>query len=181
MVDSAILSWNTGGLNMPHKQVSSLEVLQRKKTDIALLQETHLLSGDIKYFADKHYYTLASSSACSKTKGVAIVARRLLKIKILGTWGDTAGRLAVVRAEVSGRKIAFLSIYAPNSYDRHFYAMLTDKMLKLSEYSFLAGADFNAVWNATVDRSGSSETNDQKSASAAMRAWSNSLGLIDLR
>lgn len=109
------------------------------------------------------------------------MARRRLKIKILGTWGDTAGRLAVVRAEVSGRKIAFLSIYAPNSYDRHFYAMLTDKMLELSEYSFIAGADFNAVWNATVDRSGSSETNDQKSASAATRAWSNSLGLIDLR
>lgn len=86
----------------------------------------------------------------------------------------------VVRAEVSGRKIAFLSIYAPNFYDRHFYAMLTDKMLELSEYSFIAGADFNAVWNATVDGSGSSETNDQKSASAAMRSWSNSLGPIDL-
>lgn len=78
----------------------------------------------------------------------------------------------MVRAEVSGRKIAFLSIYTPNSYNRHFYALLTDL---LSEYSFIAGADFNAVWNATVDRSGSSETNDKKSASAAMRAWSNSL------
>lgn len=75
MVDLAILSWNTGGLNAPHKQVSSLEVLRRKNINIALLQETHLLSRDIKYLADKYYYTLASSSACSKTKGVAIVAR----------------------------------------------------------------------------------------------------------
>lgn len=73
MVDLAILSWNTGGLNAPHKRVSSLEVLQRKKCNIALLQETHLLSRDIKYLADKHYHTLASSSACSKTEGEAIV------------------------------------------------------------------------------------------------------------
>lgn len=55
MADFAILSWNTGGLNAPHKLVSSLEVLRRKEIDIALLKETHLLSGDIKYLADKHY------------------------------------------------------------------------------------------------------------------------------
>lgn len=59
----------------------------------------------LKKDIDSYHHILASSSACTKTKGVAIMARYLLEIKIPGTWGDTAGRLAVVRAEVCGSSI----------------------------------------------------------------------------
>lgn len=54
-------------------------------------------------------------------------------------------------------------------------------MLEWSEYTFIVGMDFNAVWNATVDKSGLTEINVcKKSASAAIRALANSLGLADL-
>lgn len=82
--------------------------------------------------------------------------------------------------KISNRKIAFILLYAPNSFDRAFYDNLTDRMLELSDYSFIVGGDFNAVWRAANDRTGKSETRDQKQASAAFQAWANSLGLTDL-
>jgi len=39
---------------------------------------------------------------------------------------------------------------------------------------------FNAVWEEASDRTGKSETGDQKLASTALRAWASSLGLTDL-
>ena len=180
MSELNILSWNAGGLNAPHKRVSTLGLLRKKKVDIALLQETHLLSGDVRRLANKFYHVIASSSSLTKTKGVAIVARRNLKFRLQDTWSDTTGRLTLAKAEHNGKKIAFLSAYAPNCYDRSFYSDMTNIMLELTEYLFIVGGDFNAVWNPTEDRSGGSETRDQELASSALRAWANGLGLTDV-
>ena len=76
MDNTNILSWNTGGLNIPHKRISTLDFLQRKNIDIALLQEVHLLSKDINSLSNKYYTVIASSLAVSKTKGVAIMVKR---------------------------------------------------------------------------------------------------------
>lgn len=179
MTELNILNWNSGGQNIPHKRVSTLGLLRRRKIDIALLQETHLLAGDVRRLADKNYHVIASSS-CTKTRGVAIVARRNLKFKIQDMWLDTVGRLAIAKVEVSGRKIAFISLYAPNVFDKSFYCSLTNTMLELSEYSFIVGGDFNAVWNLTDDKTGKFEMRDQKLPSSALRKWENSMGLTDL-
>ncbi len=91
MGDLSILVWNCSGLNTPHKWVSVLTLLHRRKIDLALLQETHLIEQDTKCLANKIYHTIASSSVNTKTRGVAVVARRNLPIKVLDTWADTEG------------------------------------------------------------------------------------------
>lgn len=130
------------------------------------------MTADIRGLADKHYHVVASSLSATKTKGVAVVARRNFKI--------TEGRLTIVKTETCNRKIAFISAYAPNSFDRAFYDNLTNSMLELNDYSFTMGGDFNVVWSVANDRTGKSETKDQKLASLALQAWANSLGLTDL-
>jgi len=82
MGDLSILVWNCDGLNIPHT------LLKRRRIDIALLQETHLLKKDSVSMANKFYHTIASSSTVSKSRGVAIVCRQNLKIKVLDTWAD---------------------------------------------------------------------------------------------
>lgn len=88
MGDLNILVWNYCGLNAPHKRVSTLTLLKRRNVDIALLQETHLLKTDIARLANRFFHTIAFSSADTKTKGVAIVARRSLPLKITASWAD---------------------------------------------------------------------------------------------
>ena len=88
MTNLNTLVWNTSGLNAQHKRTSVLGFLRRKKVDIALLNETHLLKADVKRLANKFYRVITSSSASTKVRGVAIVAKRCLNIKVLDMWAD---------------------------------------------------------------------------------------------
>lgn len=180
MGELTTLVWNCGGLNAPHKRTSTLGLLKRKNVDIAFLQETHLLQADNSRLANRFYHTIASSSANTKTKGVAIVVKRNLSLKILSTWSDNSGRIVISTVEFSNRKIALISAYAPNNYDKIFYNTLTHQMLELEDCYFMVGADFNAVWDPLVDRSGARATGDQAQATNALRFWANNLGLIDI-
>lgn len=49
---------------------------------------------------------------------------------------------------------ALISIYAPNTFEREFYEQITKVLLELSGFKFIIGADFNAVVDYSVDRSG---------------------------
>ena len=179
MGDLSILVWNCDGLNAPHKRASVLTMLHRRKIHLAFLQETHLLSKDSGRIANKFYHTIASSSANSKTKGVAIVSRRNLNVKVLDMWADTAGRITIARVEVYGRKVALISAYAPKTFDKDFYDTLTQKMLELTEYAIMVGADMNAVWDSN-EWSSLTASRDQESATAALQSWAGSLGLVDM-
>lgn len=50
----------------------------------------------------------------------------------------------------------------------------------MSDYVFIVGANFNAVWNLAVDKSRASETPDQRQASAVLWAWARDTGLVDM-
>ena len=57
------------------------------------------MAADIRHLADKHYHVIA---------------------KIQDTWFDAEGRLTIVKTEINNRKIAFISVYAPNCFDSFF-------------------------------------------------------------
>lgn len=180
MSELKLLVWNCGGLNAPHKRVSTLGLLKKRNIDIALLQETHLLQADNNRLTNKFYHTIAFSSAITKTKGVAIVTKRNLSLKLLSSWSDDSGRIVIATAEFNNRKIALVSAYAPNVFEAGFFNTLTSQMLELTDCSFIVGADFNAVWDPTVDRSGAGASGDQSRATAALNSWASSLGLLDI-
>ena len=102
MGELSILVWNAGGLNTPHKRTSVLSLLRRKKVDIALIQETHLLNPDSKRLANRFYHVIVSSSVNTKTRGVVVVTRRNLPIKVLDIRADNVGRMVIVKAEIYG-------------------------------------------------------------------------------
>lgn len=180
MGDLSILVWNCGSLNAPHKQASMLMLLRHKKIDLALLQETHLIEPDSKHLANKFHHIIASSSNNTKTRGVAVVARRSLPIKVLDIWADTMGRLVIAKVDLYGSKIALTSVYAPNKFDKGFYDHLMQKMLELTDYSIVVGADMNTVLDANSDRSNPNASGDQVQATAALQSWVTNLSLIDI-
>lgn len=122
MGELSILVWNCDGLNTPHKRTSVLGLMRRRKIDLAFLQETHLLRRDSSRMANRFYHTIASFSAESKSKGVAIVCRRSLKMKTLDVWADAAGRIVIAKVELYGRKVAIqpmLQINITRSFMMH--------------------------------------------------------------
>lgn len=180
MTDLKIMSLNVRGSNSPRKRTLILDYLRRKAIDFSFLQETHAVQSDAGRLANKFYRVIAASSATSRTKGVAVIARRKLKFELIDSWNDEQGRIAVAKIRLEGKRIALVSVYAPNVFDKDFYGLLTKTLLDLTDFRVVLGADFNAVWDHRIDRSGVSESGDQKSASEALRAWAKNTGMVDL-
>ena len=162
------------------KRTSFLDVLRRERVDIALVSESHLLQKDVHKLQNKHYVVKTNASALNKTKGVVIVVRRNFQVTNLGVGGDSDGRITFMKTIIENKKIAFLSIYAPNSFDPDFYVRLSNIMHDLSDYRLFIGADFNAVWDHSVDRTAVVEGSDQRSASVALRKWAQEFSVIDI-
>ena len=68
-----------------------------------------MLKADAGRLANRVFHTVAVSSADTKTKGVAIVARCSLPMSIITSWADDMGRLEIARIEFNSRKIAYIS------------------------------------------------------------------------
>lgn len=77
-------------------------------------------------------------------------------------------------------KRLLLYLYAPNTFDNCFYDTLTQRMLDLTDYSFIVGANMNTVLDANLDRSSSTASREQELATAALHSWASSLGLVDI-
>lgn len=160
MVDGVklnILTLNVRGLNNPVKRVAILDFLRKQRVNVAFLQETHLVKKDINRISNRYYRVIASSSAVNKSKGVAILCQRNLRFRLLDSWADNKGRVSVSKVQIEKRDIAFVSIYAPNIFEKTFYAQITKTLLELSDFKLIIGADFNAVIDCSLDRSSHSE------------------------
>ena len=175
-----LFSWNARGLNIPHKRVALLEVLKKEKVGVAMISESHLLEKDSLRIHNKQYHVVAHSAAANKSKGVLIIVKRNLNFTNLGTGGDTEGRITFIKTLINNQKIAFISVYAPNTYDAAFFSQLTQTMLKLDGFQLIVGADFNAVWEHAIDRTSNVEGSDQKHASIALKKWAEDVAVVDL-
>ena len=109
----------------------------------------------------------------NETKGVLIVVRCNFQLTNFGVGCDLDDRITFMKTIIEKKKIALLSIHAPNSFDPDFYVRLSNLMHDLSEYRLIIGADFNAVWDHSVD-------SDQRSASGALRKWAQEFSVIDI-
>ena len=180
MPDISVLSWNVCGLNSANKRTRCLDYLHRKHIDLVFVQEAHLTPSTVSKFANRYYYTAASSLGDSQSKGSLIVLRRRLSLNILGKESLMEGRVAILKTIISGCKIAFVSVYAPSTFDPMFFPNLTRELLELSEYKLVMGMDANAVIEAANDRSSRREVGSQKHASLALKRFMSDLSLIDL-
>lgn len=85
-----------------------------------------------------------------------------------------------VYTSIYGKKVAFISIYAPTVFEDNFFHDLTEESLKLTEYELVLGGDMDAVCNLDLDRCTSSFTHSQQSASTALNTMIDNMSLFDV-
>lgn len=178
MTTLQLASWNTNGLNGPGKRTAYLDLLSNNHIDIAFIQESHLKATDVQRFANRQYYVAASASVDSKTTGALIVLKRSMSITILDEFGSEDGRISYIKTIIAGRKLAFMSVYAPNQFDPTFFTPLSEIMSEMYDFAIIMGADMNAVVNPALDRSSPAGhcSHSQSSISASLSKFS----LIDV-
>ena len=161
MANLNIFCCNLKGLNCPNKRVACLDLLARNKIDLAMIQETHLLKDDVSRLENNLYKVCASASAPNKTKGVIILIRKTLQINIIGKGCDEDGRVAFIKCTYNDRKVAFINVYAPNTYENDFFTRLNNILAELSDFELVIGSDMNAILDPKLDKSSNSHSNPQ--------------------
>ncbi|MGL4646210.1 MAG: endonuclease/exonuclease/phosphatase family protein, partial [Cetobacterium sp.] len=179
MVNINILSLNVRGLNSPIKHTRVLDLMHRKKIDVAFLQEIHLTAMDTQRMQNRRYIPIISSCCKSKKQGVTILFKRNSNFIVEHKGSDDDGRVAYCCALIEGNRYAFVNIYAPNSYDASFFPQVLKTLLSLHNYSIVIGSDMNAVFDTALDRSNPSISVTQSHSSAALRLFSKDLDLCD--
>lgn len=100
-----IISWNINGCGSYIKRKKVLTYLKSKNTDIAFIQESHIMKEEeaVKFKRDwvgKIYH----SSYSTKRNGVMILINRNLSFFMLKQHNDMEGRLICIEALINGIK-----------------------------------------------------------------------------
>lgn len=148
-----ITRWNVRGLNNPIKRNKVFSHVLKLKTEIAFIQETHLLNRDQSRLCWGQFTQVFHSDFSCKSRGVAILIHRKVQFIKSHVISDRNGRYIVVQGKLYGIPVILVNIYGPNWDNMQFYTALFPLFPDLNSHKLILGGDFNCVLNAELDRS----------------------------
>ena len=114
MSNLKIFSYNCRGLNDSMKRRDVFNLFQTKKYDILCLQETHFIK-NIEKKIHSEWNGLCYFSHCrSNAKGVAILFRKNLNVKINSCKTDDSGSFIILHIHFDDKVFILVNIYVPN-------------------------------------------------------------------
>ncbi len=129
--------------------------LKQKKADIAFLQETHLDAAESKKRQRDWVGQIFYSTFSSSRRGVIILIRKTVAIKVYDQKSDIEGRWVAIDVDLMGRRCSLVNIYAPNTDSPEFFYNLHAVIQNFGNTDIIIGGDFSQVRRNALDRSGS--------------------------
>lgn len=172
------VSWNVKGLNSPVKRGRILSHLKHLKTDVAFLQETHLISKDQHRLRASWTGQCFQSNFSSKVRGVAILFHKKIQFTPSNTFADNQGRFIIVTGCLNNEAVTLVNLYAPNWDDEAFVTKLISSLPDLSYHKLILGGDLNCAMDPLLDRSPSRQHPPSKMAKA-FSSFMNQIGSVD--
>ena len=131
-----------------------MKYLRDKNLDIIFLQETHSTNVTAKLWQTEWGSKWILSSHRSNSRGVAILFRTNLKIKIIKQYCDHEGCYVVVMIESldDGQQYTLCNLYLPNEDKPKFFKRVFKTLSKVTVENVIIGGDFNLMLNPKIDR-----------------------------
>lgn len=176
-----IVSWNVKGLRSPNKRMAILRHLKWLKTDIALLQETHLPSSDFWRMLKLWVGQTHGSASTNGKAGVVILIHKHLSCKVVSSDHDVERRLLTLHLWLSSIDLILTNIYAPNSPTNSFFQAVATRLAPYLEYRLLLGGDFNTIMDRQEDKHRGNPTSQSTSqpTTSLLNSFATALQLID--
>lgn len=169
-----IVSWNIAGCHNVVKRKKILTYLKQKKTDIALIQETHLDDEESLKLKRDWVAQVYYSTYSSRKRGVIILIRRNWDIQVFKNYADQEGRWVVLDACLQGQRVTLVNIYAPNSPQPDFFHEVCNVVRNIGNIN-----NTNQVRDVFLDKSSwPRQSNDP--VCVAVDIMSEELGLVDI-
>lgn len=174
-----IISWNINGCGNQIKRRKVLAYLKSKNTDIAFIQESHIVGDEeAEKFKKGWVGRVFHSSYSSKRNGVMILINKHLSFIMLKQHSDREGRLICIEAMINGIRTVLCNIYAPNKEEPDFFHEVNRVVGNMEGQVILAG-DFNQVMDGIIDKSKPSSKSVPRDR-AAIQMMAEDLGLVDI-
>ena len=171
------VSWNVNGLGEKIKRGVTFQYLKRLKPDIVLLQERHMLGNSIHALDRGGLKMMAHAGYTTGSRGVGIMIRGSMAMKINRTWTDPGGKYVAISGEWQGEILNLVSVYIPPRLQNIVLPEISALLLQMPEGMLLMGGDFNAVIDGEQDRWPQKKLGQDKHQLAG---FIGSLGLLDV-
>uniref|UniRef100_A0A3B4VKF1 exodeoxyribonuclease III n=1 Tax=Seriola dumerili TaxID=41447 RepID=A0A3B4VKF1_SERDU len=171
-------SWNVKGMRGPVKRAKFFAHLKKLKTEIAFLQETHLVTADHMKLRKPWVGQLYHSQFNTKARGTAILICKNVQFSLKESISDPQGRFVIVTGSLFNMQVALACIYAPNWDDASFISRLISALPNMNTHRLIFGGDINCVMDPTLDRSSPKSVFPSKMAHA-LSTFMNEAGCVD--
>ena len=147
--------------------MSLMQWLSHHRLDIACLQETHAVSASESsaWFSPFGFLTV-SSVGSARARGLVILYRPRLILN--RSWVELCGRFSMAEFTNGNFLFRVVCIYAPRSNPERTFFLLSFADLIDPVIPTLLCGEFNAVWDRTKDRRGSSNDSTYRDCSASL-------------
>ncbi len=178
------ITLNVRGLRNGEKRKCVFEWAKLQKADVLMLQETHMTADMVdqvnKDWPGSSHHSFGNSNA----RGVSIMFRQGLNVKVNEVKKDSDGRKLLISADIHETSYAFTCVYAP-THDRvneqcTFFRRLRNWLSKSCQPGAIhvIGGDLNIPLNPGIDRTGVSNVN--KKVTKQVAAICKSLKVTDI-
>lgn len=161
------------------KRKKIFHYLRNLETDIILLQETHSDKTDEAFWKSQWGEFGWFASFSSNSRGVAILIRNSISVKVFSVFCDPNGRFLILNGKLNDVPVTLVNIYAPNKDDPDFLLEVFAEIDKFDNSSLIIGGDFNSVIGP-LDYKGTRQTHCNSKTSEMLSIIIDEYDLVDV-
>lgn len=176
---------NIRGLTSKEKVLYLKDFLDINKIDICFLQETHISKiSDLEYLNECLFnYDIRTMLTDSRSRGVAILIKKIEKIKVVSFEYDFENRVFCANINILNKNFNLINIYAPNLYqEQNTFIESLYEIINNKKNVILAG-DFNCVMSKNDRNNVNNENNNNNKDKKHEKNWKDfykNLNLVEI-
>ena len=150
-----LISWNIRGIGSPAKKTKILNNLLQLKSDICLLQETHLTEAGSRKLTARWIGQAYHCPYNLKQRGVSILINKNIPYTHSATVKDPEGRYIIINGNIGQDKITIANVYGSNTDSPEFFHThsMFSELSNFPDFPLILGGDFNTVLDTKQDHS----------------------------
>lgn len=172
-------TFNCRGIQDYVKRRKIFHYMRSIESDIIFLQETHSDKKDEQFWKSQWGELAWFASYSSNSRGVAILIRNTVSVKVNSAFYDPEGRFLILNALLNDVAVTLVNIYAPNNDDPDFFLEVFAEIDKFEISSLIIAGDFNAVIGP-LDYQGTRQQHRNSNASDMLSVIIDEYDLVDV-
>ena len=147
-----ISTFNVNGIGNIKKRRDIFCYLREQKSDIYLLQETHIKESTENFVRAMWGYDLWVSGNSTNENGVAVLFNSTFEHKIHSVIKDPNGCFIIIDMDLRGKRTTLTNVYGPSVGDNpDFFENVFNLVNQLGNDLVIMGGDWNCILNPNLD------------------------------